>query len=305
MSIKDKRVFKLFKSSINDFIDNECMKFGASLSYYTIFALPSFAIFLISFLGYFLGEEEISSHLFRQINKMIGTQAADQVQQIVNNGHFSRSNILETVVGMITLLFSATGMFTEIQSSINDIWNIKSKPKKGLIHAMVDQFFSFSMVGVFGLILIISLLIDSFIEVFYHKLSLLFNIDTIYFANIFDILFVFLVITFLFCYIFKELPDGEITFKDTFVGALFTAFLFMIGKYLIGLYIENSNKFTMYGTAGSILILLFWVYYSALILYFGAVFTKNYAFLYGTPIKPNIYSEFKDEVHQESSEDSK
>jgi len=298
MRIKDSRVVKLFKNCIQDFIDNECMKFSASLSYYTIFALPSFAIFLIYFLGYFLGEDEVSSKLFFQINKMIGNQAGDQLQEIVKNGRFSRSTILETVVGTFTLLFSATGMFSEIQSSINDIWKIKTKEKKGLIHALVDQFFSFSMIGVFGLLLVVSLLVDSFIEVFYNRLSTFFNVETIYLANMFDVLFVFLIITFLFFYIFKELPDGKLTFKDTFVGALFTAALFMLGKWLIGIYIENSDKFTMYGTAGAILMLLFWVYYSAIILYFGAVFTKNYALLFGQPIVPNEFSEFKDETNK-------
>lgn len=277
-------------------MDDECMKFSASLSYYTIFALPSFAIFLISFFGFFLNEEEVAGKFFHQINNMIGNQAAEQVQEIVQNSQFSKSTLLETLLGMITLLFSATGMFTEIQSSINDIWKLKSKPKKGMMHAVVDQFFSFSMIAVFGLILIISLLVDSFIEVFYSKLSNVFNIEMIYLADVFDTLFVFLVITFIFFYVFKELPDGVIKFKDTLVGALFTAFLFMIGKWLIGLYIENSDKFTVYGTAGAILILLFWVYYSAIILYFGAVFTKNYTLLYGTPIKANAYSEFKDTV---------
>lgn len=303
MAIKEKRFFKLFINSWKDFMDNECMKFSASLSYYTIFALPSFAIFLISFFGFFLNEEEVAGKFFLQINKMIGNQAAEQVQEIVQNSQFSRSTILETVLGMITLLFSATGMFTEIQSSINDIWKLKSKPKKGLIHAVIDQFFSFSMIGIFGLILIISLLIDSFIEVFYSKLSSVFNVETIYLADLFDTLFVFFVITFIIFYVFKELPDGVIKFRDTLVGALFTSFFFMIGKWLIGMYIENSDKFTVYGTAGAILILLFWVYYSAIILYFGAVFTKNYALLYGTPIAPNAYSEFKDSVEIVNNKD--
>lgn len=294
MLFKEKRFIKLFINSFKEFMGSECMKYSASLSYYTIFALPSFAIFLISFFGYFLSEEEVAGKLFMQINKMIGNQAAEQMQEIVQNMHFSKSTVLETILGMITLLFSSTGMFTEIQSSINDIWKFKTKPQKGLMHAVVDQFFSVSMIAVFGFILVISLLVDSFIEVFYNKLSVAFDMETIYLADIFDIGFVFLVITFLFFYIFKELPDGIIRTKDAFVGALFTAFLFMIGKVLIGIYIENSDKFTMYGTAGAILILLFWVYYSAIILYFGAVFTRNYAFLYGTPIMPNAYSEFKD-----------
>lgn len=288
-----KSVFTLLRNCFNDFLDKECMKLSASLAYYTIFALPSFAIFLISFLGYFLNEERVSHKLFLQINKMVGTQAAEQIQEVVNNGSFSKSSILETTVGMFTLLFSAMGMFSEIQSSINDIWGIKSNPKKGFKHIIVDQVFSFSMIAVFGFILLVSLLIDSFLEVFYERLSSVFNTEEVYLAGLLDVSLVFLIVTFLFAYIFKELPDGKLTFKDTIVGALFTSFFFMIGKWLIGVYLEQSDKFTMYGSAGAILILLVWVYYSAIIIYFGAVFTKNYAAMYGTPIEPNTYSEFK------------
>lgn len=293
MEIKDNHLFLLFSDSIKDFFKLEGLKLSASLSYYTIFALPSFAIFLISVFGYFLDEQLVSVKIFTQMNKLIGTQVADQIEQIVNNSRFTGSTVFETFVGFVTLLFSASGMFSEIQSSINYIWNIETKPKKSIIHALLDQFFSFSMLGIFGLLLLISLLIDTFIELFYTRMSVLFNVETIFLADFFDAVFVFVVITFLFFYILKELPDAIISFRDTLIGALFTAFLFMIGKWLIGIYIDNSSKFSMYGTAGSILILLFWVYYSAIILYFGAVFTKNYAKLFGTPIKPNLYSEFK------------
>ncbi len=293
MKIKDNHLFLLFSDSIKDFFKLEGLKLSASLSYYTIFALPSFAIFLISVFGYFLDEQLVSVKIFTQMNKLIGTQVADQIEQIVNNSRFTGSTVFETFVGFVTLLFSASGMFSEIQSSINYIWNIETKPKKSIIHALLDQFFSFSMLGIFGLLLLISLLIDTFIELFYTRMSVLFNVETIFLADFFDAVFVFVVITFLFFYILKELPDAIISFRDTLIGALFTAFLFMIGKWLIGIYIDNSSKFSMYGTAGSILILLFWVYYSAIILYFGAVFTKNYAKLFGTPIKPNLYSEFK------------
>lgn len=292
MKATQTKIVTLFQDSIKDFFANEGMKLSASLSYYTIFALPSFAIVLITILGYFLEEELVSGTLFRQINKMIGSQATDQLEDVVKNSHLNYSSIFETIVGMVALVLSATGMFGEIQSSINDIWKIKAKPKKGIIHAIVDQFFSFSMILIFGMLLFISLLIDSFIDVLYNKLAIFYNNDSVFIADFIDGFFVFILVTFLIFYIFKELPDGKIKVKDVFVGALFTATLFMVGKWLIGFYIENTNKFTLYGTAGSILILLVWVYYSAIILYFGAVFTKNYAQLYGTPIQPNEYSEF-------------
>lgn len=294
MKLLEKRFFQLYIKSFKDFFEDECLKFSASLSYYTIFALPSFAIILITFIGYFLGEEEVSGSLFRQINRMVGNQASDQIQEIVKNSQLNKTSILETSIGLITLLLSASGMFGEIQSSINDIWKIKAKNKKGFLRALIDQLFSFSMIAVFGLILAISLLIDSFIEVLYDKVSNFTNLETLEIANYFDSFLVFIVISLIITYVFKELPDVKIRLKDAFVGALFTAILFMLGKYAIGIYLENSNKLTLYGTAGSILILLLWVYYSAIILYFGAVFTKNYALLYGTPITPNEFSEFKD-----------
>lgn len=292
MDIIKKSYLKLVINSIQDFFSNECLKFSASLSYYTIFALPSFAIILISFLGYFLGEEEVSGNLFKQINKMVGNQAAEQIQEIISNSKLTKSSILETVIGFITLILSASGMFGEIQSSINDIWKIKAKEKAGFMRTLIDQFFSFSMILVFGFILAVSLLLDSFIDVLYNNLSTHVNLDTLYFADILDGIFIFVVISFLVCYIFKELPDAKIKLKDAFVGALFTSVLFMIGKWGISVYFETSDKFSLYGTAGSILLLLLWIYYSAIILYFGAVFTKNYANIYGTPILPDEYSEF-------------
>lgn len=294
MNLKETRIFQLNFKSFKDFFGDECLKFSASLSYYTIFALPSFAIVLITFIGYFLGEEEVSGRLFKQINRMVGSQATVQIQEIVKNSQLKNTSILETVVGLITLLISASGMFGEIQSSINDIWKIKAKNKKGFVRGLVDQLFSFSMIVVFGLILAISLLIDSFIDVLYDKVSNVTNLDSLLIADYLDVLFVFCVIILIITYVFKELPDAKVELKDAFVGALFTAILFMIGKWAISEYLENSDKFTLYGTAGSILILLLWVYYSAIILYFGAVFTKNYALLYGTPITPNEFSEFKD-----------
>lgn len=293
MKIKESRIFKLFSQSFNDFSDNECMKLSASLSYYTIFALPSFAIILISVLGYFLGEDVVSGQLYKQINKMVGDHAADQIQEIVANSRVNKSTIIDTIVGSFTLLISATGMFGEIQSSINDIWNIKGKPKQGFMHTIMDRFFSFSMIVIFGLLLVVSLLIDSFVDMVHNKLSSFYGGKTVFLADMLDTFFVFLIIVFLIFYIFKELPDAEIKFKETLVGALFTGILFMIGKWGIGIYLDNSDNFSLYGTAGSILMLLLWVYYTSLILYFGAVFVKNYAAMYGTAIIPDEFSEFK------------
>lgn len=294
MNITEKKIIQLFTKSGKDFLASECMKFSASLSYYTIFALPSFAIILITVLGYFIGEETVTEGFVRQINKMIGSQTAEQIREVISNISLTKTNIFETVISVITLVISATGMFGEMQSSINDIWKIKPKTKDSVKRIAIDQLFSFSMIGVFGFILVVSLLIDALIEMLHNKLEILYGGDTIFLADFADTAFSFLIITLLVSYIFKELPDGKIKLKDTLVGALFTATLFIIGKYLIGFYLDNASNISLYGAAGSVLMLLVWVYYSAMILYFGAVFTKNYAQLYGTPITPTAYSEIEE-----------
>lgn len=293
MNFKESRLIKLFSNSINDFLDTECIKFSASLSYFTIFALPSFTIILISFFGYFFGADLISSGLFNKLNAIIGEGYANELKEVFSNQSLLKTSILETIIGIGALLFSASGMFSEMQSSINDIWQIKGKPKRGLIRIIIDEFYSLTMILIFGLIILILLGIDSFIETWNSRLKFEFNQKTLFIADYLDSFLVFVLLTLFFVYIFKELPDAVIKFKDAFVSALFTTVLFMIGKWGIGLYLESSDKFSLYGTAGSILILLFWVYYSALIFFFGATFLKNYALLFGTPIQPDSYSEFK------------
>jgi len=293
MKLKDQKFIQLFTKSGQDFMENDCLKFSASLSYYTIFALPAFAIVLITSLGYFVGEQVVTEGLLKQINKMIGSQSADQIRTIITNSALSKTNIFETIISIITLVISASGMFSEIQSSINDIWKIKAKSSSAVKRLAIDQLFSFSMIVILGFILLISLLMDSMIDVLHNQLIATYGSDNFWLTNMADSLFSFVIITFLVGYIYRELPDAKIRLKDTLVGALFTAVLFIFGKYLIGLYLDNYSKISLYGAAGSILIILLWVYYSAIILYFGAVFTKNYAKLYGTPIAPTAYSEFK------------
>lgn len=296
MKLAVKNIISILSESIKQFFTEDCLKFSASLSYYTIFALPSFAVILISFFGYFLNEEDVSRNLYHHLNKLVGIQISNEIDQIVINSRLHGASIFETIVGAITLLFSATGMFSEMQSSINDIWKIKAREKSTLLRTVLDQFFSFSMIFIFGFILAVSLFLDSFIEIFNSKVTNYLNLEILNFTEFINSILVFFIIIFIIFYIFKELPDAKIKSKDALVGALFTAILFMIGKFIIGLYIENSDKMTFYGTAGSILILLLWVYYSAIILYFGAVFTQKYSEIYGTPILPNDYSEFKKEL---------
>ncbi|HLV51116.1 MAG TPA: YihY/virulence factor BrkB family protein [Flavobacterium sp.] len=287
---KLKSVFKLFKVSVMEFLDDNCVKFSASLSYYTIFSIPPLAILIISSAGYFFGEEAVRGEFFSQIEDLVGSNAALQIQEAIKGIRLSDNMNIATIIGFVTLLFSASGIFAEIQSSINYIWELKPKPKKGLVRMVINRLISFSMIGALGFILLVSLIVNTTIEYLYDYLSELFHNDIVFFASTVNSLIVLIIVMLIFGFIFKTLPDGKLGWKETMVGSLFTAVLFMIGKWAIGLYLGNSAKMDLYGAAGSILVILVWVYYSAIILYFGAVFTKNYSEMYGKPIKPNDYT---------------
>ncbi|MBQ0118110.1 MAG: YihY/virulence factor BrkB family protein [Flavobacterium sp.] len=285
-----KKIFTLFKNTVNSFLDDNVIKFSASLSYYTIFAIPPLAIIIISVCGYFYGEEAVRGELFHQIRGLVGDSAASQIQEAIKNVKMTGSSTLATIIGGATLLFGASGVFAEIQSSINYIWGFKAKPKKGILRFIINRLLSFSMVASLGFILLVSLLLNSVVNVFNDRLTYLFSDNTVYLVSIVNNVLVLIIITLLFGFIYKTLPGGKIEWNETLIGSLFTAVFFMVGKYAIGLYLSTSANTNAYGAAGSILIILVWVYYSAIILYFGAVFTKEYAKLYGDGIEPDAYS---------------
>lgn len=285
-----KKLVELFKRSVMDFLSDNAMKFSAALSYYTIFALPPLLILIIAGGSFFFEEGDIASFFYSQLNDMVGPNTSMEVQKAIGNVEVSRSGVLPTILGVSMLLFSASGVFAEIQSSINYIWGIVAKPNQSIKNLLLNRVLSFAMIGSVGFVLLVSLMINSVVDVLYDYLQNFFAEETIYLVTLVNNCVLFLIITFLFALIFKTLPNGKIGFKETFVGAAFTAILFMIGKFGIGFYLNNTASSSLYGAAGSIIIMLIWVYYSAIILYFGAEFTKNYAELYGNPIKPTSYS---------------
>lgn len=284
------KTWTLLKTTFKEFNDDNAIKLAASLSYYTIFSIAPLSIIIIALCGVFFGEEAVRGEFYNQINEFVGAEAASQIQEAITNTKLSGDNIFALVVGIVVLLIGASGVFVEIQSSINYIWGLRAKPDKGFKKFLQNRLMSFSMIGVIGFLLLVSLLANTLLDLLSERLTSLLSETTIYLVYALNFVVVFAIITFLFSIIFRTLPDGHVNWKDTFVGAATTAGLFMIGKFAISIYLGSSNVATTFGAAGSVIVILVWVYYSAILLYFGAEFTKVYSRLHGSKIKPNPYA---------------
>lgn len=279
----------LLKQSAVNFDKNEVLKFSASLAYYTIFSIAPMLIMAIAMGSFLFGRDAIQGHIFGQINGLVGNDAALQIQEMLKHTTLHKNSVFATAVAVIVFFIGATGVFGEIQSTINRIWGLKAKPKKGLIRYFVNRVLSFAMVVTMGFMMIVSLMASAVIGVLNEKLNTILP-DTTFIITVVNNGVSLCIITLLFALIFKYLPDSIVKWKDAIVGSLFTSFLFLLGKYLIGLYLSTSTSASIYGAAGSVIILLLWVYYSSILLYFGAEFTKMYALNHGHGIRPNAYA---------------
>jgi membrane protein len=299
-----KGLWQVLKQSGSNFMNDRVPKLSASLAYYTIFSFGPMIIVIIYLSGLFWGKQAIQGAILKQISGLVGMQAAQQIQQIIQNAAISTNTGPAAVIGFVALFVSATTVFSEIQDTINMIWKLKAKTGKGWKKMLLNRLLSFAIIATLGFLLLVSLIINVVIESLMDRLQNYFPGGSVVILYTINLVFTFLVISLLFGTIFKVLPDAVIRWKDVAVGALFTAALFMIGKFLITFYIGRSDVGTTYGTAGSLVVLLLWVYYSTIILYFGAEFTKTYATKFGCEIKPNEYAVLIQTVQIESNNQS-
>ncbi|SMO59429.1 YihY/virulence factor BrkB family protein [Solitalea koreensis] len=286
-------IWRLLKQTGIEFIDDKVMKLSASLAYYTIFSLPPMLVIIISLCDIFYGKAALEGSIYHQIREFVGDKAALTIQDIIRNVSLSHSSSKATIVGVITLFIGATGAFGEIQDSINQIWGLKAKSnkgKRGWLKVLINRAVSFSMVISLGFILLVSLLLNGFIDAFLTRLNSYFPYMEIYIVYMVNLALTFSITSVLFAIIFKVLPDARIKWKDVIVGAIVTAVLFMAGKFAISYYISSSAISTAYGAAGSAIVILLWVYYSSVILYLGAEFTQVYAQIFGSDLEPNEYA---------------
>ncbi|MET4080700.1 membrane protein [Pedobacter sp. UYP30] len=296
-------LYHLFLAAGKGFAEDKVMKLSASLAYYTIFALTPLIIIVISAASIFFGNKiNPGTELFSQISEMVGTDAANQLRGFVDHANLTGKSTVGLIIGIVTLVIASTAIFVEIQDSINIIWQVRAVPKKGWLKMLTNRLLSFSLIVSLGFLLLVSLVINSVIVSLGSHLSTFLQrsninhvipIATDTMALIIYVLntaLTLLAVTAVFTIIFKVLPDVDMKWKTPIMGALFTALLFSLGQYVIGVYIQKGNPGSAFGAASSIIVILVWIYYTSVILYFGAEFTQAYAEKYEKGIRPSKYA---------------
>lgn len=281
-----KSSWSVLKQSLVSFVQGDSFTHASSIAFYTIFSLPAILLISLSIGSTLFDRADVQRELVSQVGLLIGSGSAMEIENILINAARHTDTWLARVIGIITLVVSATSVFLSLQISINQIWKIKPKPKRGFIKFLVNRLLSLTMVISIGFVLMVSLVMDTLIVMFQERLSDNLGGITLVIVTVLNVVMSFLFVALLFGLMFKMLPDAKIRWRDVWVGSLVTTALFTSGKFLIGLYLGNSSLNSAYGAAGSLVIILVWVYYSALIFLFGAELTYIYTKDIGSGIEP-------------------
>ncbi len=263
-------------------------KESSVIAYSAIFSLPGLLVLVVTLAGYFFGHELVTNHIHSTISSVIGVDTADQIQQMIIFSMKSKDSLLASIIGVITILLGATGVFVQLQKSLNIIWEVEAKVKKsGILQMLKLRLFSFGLILTIAFLLLISLVLSSFLAATGDWIMKNWSITMIWLFKISNFILTLAFITVLFAAMFQILPDAEIKWKYVWVGAFITTLLFMLGKYLLGLYFGTAEPGSGYGTAGSVILIMLWTSYSSMIFFFGAEFTKAYSLQYFGKVPAN------------------
>ena len=284
--MNSREIFAILKEAGSDWMEDQAPTLGAALAYYTVFSLAPLLIIAIGIAGLVFGQEAAQGQIFDQLRGLLGEASAKSMQDLVENANAKpATGIVATVIGLVTLLFGASGVFGQLQTSLNAIWGVQPKPGRGVLGIIQDRILSFGFILVVGFLLLVSLLLTAAIAVVGEwSGGMMPGMEAL--VQILNSVFSLAVITLLFAMVFKFLPDAKIAWRDVWIGAFITAALFTMGKLALGLYLGKSGVGSSYGAAGSLIVLLLWVYYSSQILFFGAEFTQVYANRFGSHVAP-------------------
>ena len=283
-----KSLWTILKKTVQGFSNDKVTRLSAALSYATIFSFAPFIIVIITIGAFFT--QDLEGELFGELSMFLGADVAQTLQDVVHNAQIANTSSLSKIIGVGVILFSATTIFTSIQESLNTIWGIKPKPKKGWLKLIKNRLLSFSVIIALGFILLVTMSTSSIIGLMNERLMAYLPDVTVILFKVIGIILNIAVTASIFLLIFKVLPDAKIKFRDVTIGAAVTTVLFLVGQYAISIYLSTSKIASLYGAAASVLLLLVWVYYSATIVYIGAEFTKAWANELGSKIYPDEYA---------------
>ena len=281
---------KVIVRAIRKFRKDDPVRLAGTTAYFAIFAMAPIVIIIISLAGLIMGKQEISTQVYDQLNTLIGNQGTEYIKSLVENYNSRDQNMIGTIIGVVVFLITSTTFFTVLQNSINHVWRVKAKPRHNILKALKDRLLSFGLILSMGFLLLVSMLIEAAISFLKDYMDKIFPGVEVILIDVTNILLTVAILTLIFALIFRFLPDAVVKWKVTWIGALITAVLFEGGRALIGLFLGNSNIGLMYGAAGSLVVILLWVFYSSLIFFFGAEITQQYANLYAKDIVPKKYA---------------
>jgi membrane protein len=277
-----RRFARVLLSSAQAWLNHRASSKGAALAFYTMFSMAPVLVLVTAIAGAFFGPKAAQGEIVDQLSGLVGEVGAQAIQMVLANANNAKTGSIATIVATILLLVGATTVFSELQDSLDEIWQIpKATAAAGIITAIRRRLLSFGLLLVLCFLLLVSLVVNALLALLQKYWSSLWS-DSLYVLIPLTSLFSFLVITSIFAAIFKLLPQAPLSWRDVWIGSLGTAGLFTLGKYLIGVYLGNSGVTSSYGAAGSLVALLIWIYYSAQIFFFGAEFTREYALSFGS-----------------------
>ncbi|MDF0555518.1 YihY/virulence factor BrkB family protein [Kamptonema sp. UHCC 0994] len=292
--MKLKRIISLIKETFKEWQKDKAPTLAAALAFYTVFSLAPLLIIVIAIAGLVFGQEAAQGQLVGQLQSLVGKDGAETIQQLVANASNLKSGIVATIIGVATLLWGATNVFTNLKEALNMIWNVEPPPGRGFFGFLQDRILSFAMILSIGFLLLVSLVISAVLAAVNQWLNGLLHIP-VGIWQLVDFGISFSVVTVLFALIYKFLPDVKLAWGDVWVGAAITSVLFTIGKSLIGIYLGSSGIGSTYGAAGSFVILLLWINYSAQILFLGAEFTQVWTNRYGSRMLARRKAQLEDD----------
>jgi len=274
--------YQIFKKSISNFGSNNPVEMAGTTAYFATFSMAPIIIIIISIFGFVVGDYTMREKLFDEVNALLGQESTEVLRNAIQNYQITEESTFGTIVGILFFLVAATTLFSIMQNSINFIWRVKAKSsfKTGILKMLKDRVFSFGMILSLGFVLLISLIIDALVASLKSFLTTYFSPDFVIFAQLINLAISIAVVSAVFATIYRFLPDVHVKWSASWFSGLFTAVLFSLGKYLIGLVIGNSNVGMVYGTIGAFIGILLWIYFTSVIFYFGVELSRQFSLFY-------------------------